>query len=212
MGNRFQSFTGVAAPLPVANVDTNQLCPTRFNKRPHGPEFAEILFHDLRFAPDRAEKTDFVLNQDPYRKAQILVAGRNFGCGSSRESAVIGLSVFGIRCVIAPSFGDIFFNNCFRHGVLPVRLPAAAVDDLFGQLHAKRGARIGVDLERQIVTVPDGGTHAFDIHPLRKRFLAEGVDEIDVTLEYRAKIESFEAGRRRAMPWVRPQHPEGDVR
>lgn len=212
MKERFRSFTGIAAPLPVDNVDTNQLCPTRFNKQPHGPAFAEILFHDQRFEPDGAEKTDFVLNQDPYRNAEVLVAGRNFGCGSSRESAVIGLAYFGIRCVIAPSFGDIFFNNCFRHGVLPVRLPASAVDELLGQLDGKRGARIGVDLERQIVTAPDGETHAFDIHPLRKRFLAEGVDEIDVTLEYRTEIESFETGRRRAMPWVRPQHPEGDIR
>lgn len=207
MKNRFQSFAGIAAPLPVANVDTNQLCPTRFNKRPHGPEFAEILFHDLRFEPDGQEKPDFVLNQGPYRKAQILVAGRNFGCGSSRESAVIGLSYFGIRCVIAPSFGDIFFNNCFRHSVLPVRLPAAVVDDLFRQIHAKAEAHIGVDLDGQSVMAPDGETHAFEIHPLRKRFLAEGIDEIDVTLEYRARIESFEAKRRRAMPWVRPQRP-----
>jgi len=211
MKTRFQSFTGVAAPLPVANVDTNQLCPTRFNKRPHGPAFAQILFHDLRFEPDGREKPDFVLNREPYRTAQILVAGRNFGCGSSRESAVIGLAYFGIRCVIAPSFGDIFLNNCFRHTVLPVRLPAAAVDDLLGQLETMQGARIGVDLERQEVTAPDGGTHAFDIHPLRKRYLAEGIDEIDVTLEYRAEIESFEAKRRRVMPWVRPQRPRASV-
>ncbi len=211
MGHRFRSFTGVAAPLPVANVDTNQLCPTRFNKRPHGPEFAEILFHDLRFESDGAEKTGFVLNQNPYRAAEVLVAGRNFGCGSSRESAVIGLSFFGIRCVIAPSFGDIFFNNCFRHVVLPVRLPAAAVDELLRQLRAAAGARIGVELERQIVTAPGGETYAFDIHPLRKRFLAEGVDEIDVTLEYRAKIESFESERWQALPWARPQCPSSST-
>lgn len=208
MKDRFRSFTGVAAPLPVANVDTNQLCPTRFNKRPHGPAFAQILFHDLRFGPDGREKPDFVLNREPYRRAKILVAGRNFGCGSSRESAVIGLAYFGIRCVIAPSFGDIFYNNCFRHSVLPVRLPAAVVDDLLGQLRETVGAQIGVDLEAQTVTAPSGETHAFDIHPLRKRFLAEGIDEIDVTLEYRARIESFEAKRRRAMPWVRPQRPD----
>lgn len=211
MKTRFQSFSGIAAPLPVANVDTNQLCPTRFNKRPHGPEFAEILFHDLRFEPDGTENSDFVLNQDPYRKAQILVAGRNFGCGSSRESAVIGLSYFGIRCVIAPSFGDIFFNNCFRHSVLPVRLPAAVVDAILQQLQTTGGARISVDLEKQTVTAPDGETHAFDIHPLRKRFLAEGIDEIDVTLEYRTKIESFEAERRRTMPWVQPWRLRGEV-
>lgn len=211
MKNRFQSFTGVAAPLPVANVDTNQLCPTRFNKRPHGPAFAQILFHDLRFEPDGREKPDFVLNRDPYRTAKVLVAGRNFGCGSSRESAVIGLAYFGIRCVIAPSFGDIFFNNCFRHAVLPVRLQAALVDNLLRQLQVTVGARIGVDLERQFVTAPDGETHAFDIHPLRKRFLTDGIDEIDVTLEYRARIESFEAKRRRVLPWVRPQHPGGTV-
>lgn len=211
MKEKVQSFTGIAAPLPVANVDTNQLCPTRFNKRPHGPEFAEILFHDLRFEPDGAEKTDFVLNQDPYRTAQILVAGGNFGCGSSRESAVIGLSYFGIRCVIAPSFGDIFFNNCFRHRVLPVLLPAAVVDAILRTLQTAAGAQIAVDLENQTVTVPDGETHAFEIHPLRKRFLVEGIDEIDVTLEYRSRIESFEAERRRVMPWVRPQRLEREV-
>jgi 3-isopropylmalate/(R)-2-methylmalate dehydratase small subunit len=211
MKERFQSFTGVAAPLPVANVDTNQLCPTRFNKRPHGPEFARILFHDLRFESDGTEKTDFVLNQAPYRNARILVAGRNFGCGSSRESAVIGLAYFGIRCVIAPSFGDIFFNNCFRHSVLPVRLPATVVDAMLRQLETAVGARIGVDLDKQTVTAPDGAAQAFEIHPLRKRFLAEGIDEIDVTLEYRTRIESFEAKRRRAMPWVRPRRLELEV-
>lgn len=207
MTNRFQSFTGIAAPLAVANVDTNQLCPTRFNKRPRGPEFARILFHDLRFTADGAEKPDFILNQAPYRSAQILVAGRNFGCGSSRESAVIALYYFGIRCVVATSFGDIYYNNCFRNGVLPVCLPVDAVAEIHRQLQAETGARIGVDLEGQTITGPDGTPHPFDIHPLRKRFLAEGIDEIDVTLEFRKQVETFEAEHRRAMPWVQPRTP-----
>ena len=204
MAIRFVSFTGIAAPIAMANVDTNQLCPTRFNKRPRGPEFARILFHDLRFEPDGAEKPDFILNQPPYRNAQVLVADRNFGCGSSRESAVIALYEFGIRCVIAESFGDIFYNNCFRNGVLPVDLAGRVVADLRRQLDAELGARIHVDFETQNITGPDGSVHAFDIHPLRKRFLAEGIDEIDVTLEYRNDIEAFETRHRRAMPWVRP--------
>ena len=206
MKTPFRSFSGVAAPLAVANVDTNQLCPTRFNKRPADPEFARILFHDLRFKPDGSERTDFILNQEPYRAAAILVAGRNFGCGSSRESAVIALAYFGIRCVIAPSFGDIFYNNCFRHSLLPVRLSERAVTAILRQLETTVGVRIGVDLEGQSVTAPDGTAHSFDLHPLRKRFLAEGIDEIDVTLEYRQAIESFEVNRLRAMPWVAPQN------
>jgi 3-isopropylmalate/(R)-2-methylmalate dehydratase small subunit len=207
MMERFRSFTGIAAPLAMANVDTNQLCPTRYNKRPRGPEFSRILFHDLRFNSDGTEKSDFILNREPYRKTRILIAGRNFGCGSSRESAVIALYYFGIRCVIATSFGDIFHNNCFRNGVLPVCLSGDIVDGVCRQLQSRVGAQVSVDFERQAIIGPDGTTHPFDIHPLRKRFLAESIDELDVSLEYRGKIEAFEAKYRRAMPWARPQTP-----
>ena len=143
-------------PLDEANLDTNQLCPTRFNKVPKGPRFAQILLHDRRFNADGSEKPDYILNQEPYRHAVIAVAGRNFGVGSSRETAVFGLMGFGIRSVIAPNFGDIFFNNSLKNGILPVRLPAATVDALMRQLLDQRGAQMTVDLPNQTVTGPDG--------------------------------------------------------
>jgi 3-isopropylmalate/(R)-2-methylmalate dehydratase small subunit len=198
----FVTLSGIAVPLDEANLDTNQLCPTRFNKVPKGPRFAQILLHDRRFNADGSEKSDYILNQEPYRHAVIAVAGRNFGVGSSRETAVFGLIGFGIRCVIAPNFGDIFFNNSLKNGLLPVRLPAAAVHTLMRQLLAQRGTHVTVDLPNQAVTGPDGKIHRFEIEPLSKRRLLRGLDEIAHTKEYSSAIGQFEDGQKKSFPWL----------
>jgi 3-isopropylmalate/(R)-2-methylmalate dehydratase small subunit len=198
----FSIVCGVAVPLDEANLDTNQLCPSRFNKVPKGPRFAQILLHDRRFHPDGSEKPEYILNQEPYRHAIIAVAGRNFGVGSSRETAVFGLISFGIRCVIAPNFGDIFFNNSLKNGLLPVRLPAAAVERLMRQLLDRRGAELNVDLPNQSVTGPDGEVYLFEIEPLSKRRLLRGLDEIAHTKEYGGAISRFEDEQKKSFPWL----------
>jgi 3-isopropylmalate/(R)-2-methylmalate dehydratase small subunit len=198
----FVTLSGIAVPLDEANLDTNQLCPTRFNKVPKGPRFAQILLHDRRFNTDGSEKPDYILNQEPYRHAVIAIAGRNFGVGSSRETAVFGLIGFGIRSVIAPNFGDIFFNNSLKNGLLPVRLPAASVDMLMRQLLDHRGAHVTVDLPNQAVTGPDGKIHRFEIEPLSKRRLLRGLDEIAHTKEYSSAIRQFEDRQKKSFPWL----------
>lgn len=198
----FRVFEAVAVPIDEINVDTNQLCPTRFNKVPRGPAYERILFHDRRFDAQGSEIADFILNREPYRHARIIVAERNFGCGSSRESAVYALHAFGVRSIIAPSFGDIFTSNCLKNGLLPVRVPAEVASEMRLQLHAQIGATVKVDLEQQIVTGPDGEPHSFEIHPLRRRCLLEGLDDISLTQRYRDEFETFEAGHRAAMPWL----------
>jgi 3-isopropylmalate/(R)-2-methylmalate dehydratase small subunit len=198
----FDRVSGIAVPFDEANVDTNQLCPTRFNKVPRGERFAQVLLHDRRFNADESEKPEFIFNQEPYRQAKIIVAGRNFGVGSSRETAVFGLVYFGIRCVIAPSLGDIFTNNSFKNGVLPIVLPADAVTDLMRQLQAARGAELTVDLPAQRVTAPDGTRYAFEIHPLRKRCLSLGLDEISLTKTFDAAITRFEGDYKRECDWL----------
>src|SRR5882757_5163507 len=180
----FRRLEAIAVPIDEVNVDTNQLCPTRFNKVPRGPGYERILFHDRRFDAQGHEQPDFVLNREPYRQARIIVAERNFGCGSSRESAVYALHAFGVRSIVAPSFGDIFTSNCLKNGLLPVRVAADVAADLRRQLHANVGATVAVDLAQQTVTGPDGRTHSFDIHPLRKRCLLEGLDDISLTRRY----------------------------
>jgi len=200
----FSTLSGIAVPLDEANLDTNQLCPTRFNKVPKGPRFAKILLHDRRFNADGSDKPDYILNQEPYRHAVIAVAGRNFGVGSSRETAVFGLISFGIRSVIAPNFGDIFFNNSLKNGLLPVRLPAATVDELMQQLLNQRGARLTVDLPNQTVTGSDDKIHRFEIEPLSKRRLIRGLDEIAHTQEYGSAIKRFEKEQKSCFPWLYP--------
>jgi 3-isopropylmalate/(R)-2-methylmalate dehydratase small subunit len=198
----FTTLQGIAVPLDEANIDTNQICPTRFNKVPKGPRFAQVLLHDRRFNADGSEKPDYILNQEPYRRAVIAVAGRNFGVGSSRETAVFGLVTFGIRSVIAPNFGDIFFSNSLKNGMLPVRLPAATVETLMRQLVAERGAQMSVDLPNQVVTGPDGKSHRFEIEALSKKRLLKGQDEIAHTLEYGDAIRRFEQSHGKACPWL----------
>jgi 3-isopropylmalate/(R)-2-methylmalate dehydratase small subunit len=198
----FSVERGIAAPLDEANVDTNQLCPTRFNKVPRGERFAQILLHDRRFRADGSEIADFLLNQEPYRHAPIIVAGRNFGVGSSRETAVFGLVAFGVRSVIAPSFGDIFYNNCLKNGVLPVTLPAPEVAALMHALQAQRGAELTIDLPQQTVTAPDGTVHRFEIRALTKRRLLRGLDDLALTNEFRDDVRRFEESYRRANDWL----------
>jgi 3-isopropylmalate/(R)-2-methylmalate dehydratase small subunit len=197
----FTTLNAIAAPFDQPNIDTNQLCPTRFNKVPRGPKYARVLFHDLRFNADGTEK-DFILNRAPYRHAGIIVADRNFGCGSSRESAVYALYEFGVRCVIAPSFGDIFANNCGKNGLLPVMLPTAVVDEIRLQLNAQTGATLAIDLVTQTVTDANGATHRFEIHPVRRQCLLEGLDDVDRTRQYQGAIEAFEAEYKGVRRWL----------
>jgi 3-isopropylmalate/(R)-2-methylmalate dehydratase small subunit len=198
----FSVLSGGAVPLDEANLDTNQICPTRFNKVPKGPRFAQVLFHDRRFNADGSEKPDYLLNHEPYRHAVIAVAGRNFGVGSSRETAVFGLITFGIRSVISSNFGDIFYNNSLKNGLLPVRLPAATVDTLMRQLLDRRGAQLTVDLPNQVVTGPDSKIHRFEIEPLSKRRLIKGMDEIAHTQQYNGAIRRFEHEQKESFPWL----------
>lgn len=202
----FTNLTGIAVPIDEANVDTNQLCPTRFNKVPRGPGHANILFHDRRFHLDGTEK-EHILNIEPFKHAKIVVADRNWGCGSSRESAVYALYEFGIRCVIASSFGDIHANNCCKNGVLPVVLPEADVIALRRQLHEQPGAPVTVDLAAQTVTGPDGRTHRFDVHPVRKKCLLEGLDDISRTQQYETEMQAFETAYRADRPWLYSARP-----
>lgn len=197
----FTTLKAIAVPIDEPNVDTNQLCPTRFNKVPRGPGHARILFYDRRFNLDGTEK-EHILNIEPFKQAQIVVADRNWGCGSSRESAVYALYEFGIRCIIASSFGDIHANNCCKNGVLPVVLPQSDVVALRRQLHEHPGASIAVDLAQQTVTDPAGNVFRFEIHPVRKKCLLEGLDDIDRTQQYEAETAAFEKAYLAERPWL----------
>ena len=203
----FTTVTAVAAPIDLPNIDTDRIIPARFLRKAKGPDYAGYLFHDVRFDADGNEREDFVLNQAPFRQAKVLVAAENFGCGSSREAAVWTLEVYGIRAVIAPSLGDIFHENCYKNGLLPVILPADVVADLRAQLHARPGATITVDLDAQTVTAPDGAVHRFAVDAFRKAALLRGQDEIAMTLSHEASIAAFEARHAAAMPWVTPIPP-----
>lgn len=198
----FTRLTAVAAPLDSANIDTDQIIPARFLHKPRGPEFGRLAFHDLRFDAEGREKPGFVLNQAPYRGAKILVAGANFGCGSSREAAVYVLWDLGIRAVVAPSFGDIHYGNELQNGMLPVVLPEATCRRLREQLHREPGARLALDLEAQTVTGPDGAAHRFEIDAAQRERLLKGLDEVGLILQHLAEIEAFEARHRGEMPWL----------
>jgi 3-isopropylmalate/(R)-2-methylmalate dehydratase small subunit len=199
---KFTTLRGVAAPLPMINVDTDMIIPKQFLKTIKRTGLGKNLFDEMRYEMDGREKPDFVLNQPAYRKAQILVAGENFGCGSSREHAPWALLDFGIRCVIATSFADIFYNNCFKNGILPIKLPQADVDLLMDD--AKRGSNaiVAVDLEKQEITGPDGGLVHFEIDSFRKHCLLNGLDDIGLTLQKASEIDRFEARDRLSRPWL----------
>lgn len=198
----FTTLTGIAAPLPIPNIDTDKIIPARFLKTIKRSGLGKNLFDAMRYRADGSENPDFILNQEPYRKAEILVAGPNFGCGSSREHAPWALLDFGIRCVIAPDFADIFHNNCFKNGILPVRLPREVCDRLMEDARLGGNARITVDLERQMVVRPNGEEIPFEADPLRRKMLLEGLDEIGQTLARSAAIAGFEARQKAAQPWL----------
>ncbi len=199
---KFTTLTGVAAPLPMINVDTDMIIPKQYLKTIRRTGLGKHLFDELRYTPDGAEKPDFVLNKPAYRKAAILIAGDNFGCGSSREHAPWALLDFGISCVIAPDFADIFYNNCFKNGILPVRLPRADVDALMDEARAGANATFSVDLAAQTIARPNGGTIRFDIEPFRKHCLLNGLDDIGLTMQKAKAIDVFEARDRARQPWL----------
>jgi 3-isopropylmalate/(R)-2-methylmalate dehydratase small subunit len=198
----FTVLTGIAAPMPQANIDTDKIIPARFLKSIERSGFGKHLFANYRYNPDGSENPDFVLNQEPYRNAEVLIAYENFGCGSSREHAPWALLDFGIRCVIAPDFADIFHNNSFKNGVLPVRLPRDVCEQLMEDARLGGNARITVDLEREVVVRPNGEEIPFKIDPLRRHLMLNGLDDIGQTLQHVSAIDSFEAKQRQAQPWL----------
>ena len=195
MPEPFTTLTAVAAPLDLANVDTDQIMPARFMRRPRDERYVAYGFHDLRFTPDGEKRPDFVLNQPPFDAAGILVAGRNFGVGSSREAAVYALLAMGFRAVVADSFGDIFFSNALKNGLVPVKLPAEVVTALRQAVATAPGARLTVDLARQVLVGPDGAEHAFTVPPFARDCLLRGLDEIGLTLTLAEEISAYEARR-----------------
>jgi 3-isopropylmalate/(R)-2-methylmalate dehydratase small subunit len=200
--DKFTKLTAIAAPMPMANIDTDKVIPARFLTTIKRSGLGVHLFDTLRYDNEGKERPEFVLNQEPYRRAQVIIAHENFGCGSSREHAPWALLDFGIRCVIAPDFADIFFNNSFKNGVLPVRLPRAICDTLIEDARLGGNARITIDLERQVVVRPNGEEIHFDIDPFRKHLLLNGLDDIGQTMQHAPRIDTFEATRRQQQPWL----------
>ncbi|NRG17141.1 3-isopropylmalate dehydratase small subunit [Rhizobiales bacterium] len=199
---KFTTLTGVAAPMPIVNVDTDMIIPKQFLKTIKRTGLGTALFHEMRTHEDGSENTEFVLNQPAYRNAQILVAGDNFGCGSSREHAPWALLDYGIRCVISTSFADIFYNNCFKNGILPIVVSQEELDKLMDDARRGANATLTVDLEAQEIKGPDGGVITFDIDPHRKHCLLNGLDDIGLTMEKAPSIDSFESKLGEARPWV----------
>lgn len=199
---KFTVLTGVAAPLPMINIDTDMIIPKQFLKTIKRTGLGKHLFDEMRYTADGAEVGDFVLNKPAYRAASILVAGENFGCGSSREHAPWALLDFGVRCVIAPSFADIFYNNCFKNGILPIKLPKEQVDLLLDDASRGANATLTIDLEKQEITGPDGGCIKFDLEPFRKHCLLNGLDDVGLTLQQTAVIDAFESKGRTTQPWM----------
>ena len=201
--DKFTKLTGVAAPMPLINVDTDMIIPKQFLKTIQRSGLGKNLFDEMRYDAEGNENPDFVLNQPAYRKAQILVAGENFGCGSSREHAPWALLDFGIRCVIAPSFADIFFNNCFKNGILPIVLPQEQVDLLMDDAERGANAVVTVDLENQVITGPDGGEVRFEVDAFRRHCLLNGLDDIGLTMAKGEAIDAYEARQAATTPWLR---------
>jgi 3-isopropylmalate/(R)-2-methylmalate dehydratase small subunit len=199
---KFEKLTGVAAPLPLINVDTDMIIPKQFLKTIKRSGLGVNLFDEMRYDDEGNEKPDFVLNKPAYREAEILVAGDNFGCGSSREHAPWAIKDFGIKAIISTSFADIFFNNCFKNGILPIVLPKEQVDALMKDAEKGANARMTVDLEEQTVTSSDGEVFHFEVDPFRKHCLLNGLDDIALTLEKAPAIQSFETRMAAERPWV----------
>jgi len=199
---KFTKLSGIAAPLDLVNIDTDMIIPKQFLKTIKRSGLGVNLFDEMRYDDDRNEIESFVLNQPAYRDAQILVAGDNFGCGSSREHAPWAIADFGITCVIAPSYADIFYNNCFKNGILPIALPQEKVDVLMKDAEKGANARIEVDLEAQTITSSDGEVFKFDVDAFKKHCLMNGLDDIGLTMEKAASIDAFETAAASARPWV----------
>ncbi|MGD9537358.1 MAG: 3-isopropylmalate dehydratase small subunit [Alphaproteobacteria bacterium] len=199
---KFTTLSGVAAPLPIINVDTDQVIPARYLTTIARTGLGRGLFHSMRYNDDGSNKPDFVLNRAPYDKTRILVAGENFGCGSSREHAPWALMDFGIRCVIAPSFADIFFNNCVKNGILLIVLPQETVEALQAQIADPAKAALAIDLEKQEIRRADGSIIGFEIEPFRKHRLLNGLDDVGLTLEKVSSIGKFEKAQKSAQPWL----------
>ncbi len=199
---KFTKITAVAAPMPIINIDTDMIIPKDYLKTIKRTGLGNGLFAEMRFKEDGSDNPDFVLNKPSYKDAQILVAGDNFGCGSSREHAPWALLDFGIRCVISTSFADIFYNNCFKNGILPIMVSAEELEKLMDDAERGSNATLTVDLEAQTISGPDGGTISFDIDPARKHRLLEGIDDIGETLEKADEITAFEAKSSQARPWA----------
>ena len=197
---KFELLKGIAAPLEMINVDTDMIIPKQFLKTIKRSGLGKNLFHELRYDIQGNIKNDFVLNWDPYKQASILVAGDNFGCGSSREHAPWSLLDFGFKCIIAPSFADIFYNNCFKNGILPIRLDQKTVDVLMDQANHKK--QLTINLEDQLIVLEDGNTIEFQIDPFRKKCLLEGLDDIGLTLQKKEKIDQYEASLKNTHPWI----------
>jgi 3-isopropylmalate/(R)-2-methylmalate dehydratase small subunit len=199
---KFTTLEGVAAPLKVVNVDTDMIIPKQYLKTIKRTGLGKALFAERRYRDDGSENPDFVLNKPSYRKAKILVTGSNFGCGSSREHAPWALLDFGIRCVISTSFGDIFYNNCFKNGILPIRVSAEDLDRLFDDAERGANATLSIDLAKQEIRGPDGGMVKFEIDAFRKHCLLNGLDDIGLTMAKKEKISGFEAKAKAARPWL----------
>ena len=200
--DKFTTLTGIAAPMPLVNIDTDMIIPKQFLKTIHRSGLGKNLFDEMRYTADGAENPDFVLNKPAYRDSQIIVAGDNFGCGSSREHAPWALLDYGIRCVISTSFADIFYNNCFKNGILPIILPEDAVQALMKDAENGANARLTVDLEAQTVSAPGGEVYHFEMDPHRKHCLLNGLDDIGLTMEKVSAIETYEGRIAQSQPWV----------
>ena len=199
---KFDKLSGIAAPMDILNIDTDMIIPKQFLKTIKRSGLGVNLFHEMRYDDSGAERPDFVLNKPEYKQAKILVAGDNFGCGSSREHAPWALLDYGIRCVISTSFADIFFNNCFKNGVLPIKVTPEQRDALMADAADAENPELSIDLVNQTISRPNGATISFDIEPFRKQCLLDGLDDIGLTLEKGGEIESFEASRDTDRPWL----------
>ncbi len=199
---KFEKLSGIAAPMPLVNIDTDMIIPKVFLKTIKRSGLGVNLFDEMRFDRQGNEIPDFVLNKPQYREAQILVAGDNFGCGSSREHAPWAIADFGIKCVISTSFADIFYNNCFKNGILPIVLPQDQVDVLMKDAEKGSNARMDVDLEAQTITSSDGETFSFEVDSFKKHCLLNGLDDIGLTMEHKSSIDSYEAKLAAERPWV----------
>jgi 3-isopropylmalate/(R)-2-methylmalate dehydratase small subunit len=199
---KFKTVSGVAAPMRGINIDTDKIIPKQYLKTIERAGLGKHLFAEMRYNEDGSEKPDFVLNKPAYREAQILVAGDNFGCGSSREHAPWAIKDFGIRCVISTSFADIFYNNCFKNGILPIKVTPEQLEMLFDDADRGANATVSVDLEKQEIHGPDGGVVHFEMDPFRKQCLLEGLDDIGQTLQRKGRIDSFEEDQKTQQPWL----------